>query len=302
MAEIDWNLIRSFVTVAETGSLSAAARKLSASQPTLGRHIGELEQALGVTLFRRGRHGYELTEAGATLFERGKSVSEQASAFARLALGSAEAIEGTVRIAASEVVAAYVLPPMMARLGIEEPGIEVEIVASNQVENLLRRDADIAIRMVEPAQNELVARKVCDIPLCMCASISYLDRRARPTKPADLASHALVGFDRSDDIIRGLARLGIAVTRGSFRFRADNQIVMWEAVRAGNGIGLGQVPLADCDPTLEILFPGLPLPVLPVWLAMHRDVRTSVRIRRVADFLYDALKLYSAGAGANSAR
>lgn len=304
MAEIDWNLIKSFVTVAETGSLSAAARKLSASQPTLGRHIGELEQALGVTLFRRGRRGYELTEAGGTLFERGKAVSEQASAFSLLALGSVEAIEGTVRIAASEVVAAYVLPEMMARLGVEEPGIEVEIVASNQVENLLRRDADIAIRMVKPAQNELVARKVCDIPLCACAAKSYLDRRGRPGEPADLAGHALIGFDRSDEMIRAFVQHGIPVTRGSFRFRADNQIVLWEAVRAGNGIGLGQEPLADRDPLVEKVLSGLPLPDLPVWLAMHRDVRTSVRIRRVADFLHEELKRYSAGAasGANSAR
>ncbi|RUW59230.1 LysR family transcriptional regulator [Mesorhizobium sp. M7A.F.Ca.US.008.03.1.1] len=302
MAEIDWNLIKSFVTVAETGSLSAAARKLSASQPTLGRHIGELEQALGVTLFRRGRHGYELTEAGSTLFERGKAVSEQASAFSLLALGSVEAIEGTVRIAASEVVAAYVLPEMTMRLGIEEPGIEVEIVASNQVENLLRRDADIAIRMVKPAQNELMARKVCDIELCACAAKSYLDRRGRPLKPADLVGHDLVGFDRGDEIIRGFTQHGIPVTRGSFRFRADNQIVLWEAVRAGNGIGLGQEPLADRDPLMEKVLPDLPLPVLPVWLAMHRDVRTSVRIRRVVDFLHEELKRYSAGAGANSAR
>jgi DNA-binding transcriptional LysR family regulator len=302
MAEIDWNLIKSFVTVAETGSLSAAARKLSASQPTLGRHIGELEQALGVALFRRGRRGYELTEAGSTLFERGKAVSEQASAFSLLALGSVEAIEGTVRIAASEVVAAYVLPEMTMRLGIEEPGIEVEIVASNQVENLLRRDADIAIRMVKPAQNELTARKICDIPLCACAARSYLDRRGHPLKPVDLVDHDLVGFDRSDDIIRGFTQYGIPVTRSSFRFRADNQIVLWEAVRAGNGIGLGQEPLVDRDPLVEKLLPDLPLPVLPVWLAMHRDVRTSVRIRRVVDFLYEELKRYSAGAAANSAR
>ena len=261
-----------------------------------------MERALGVTLFRRGRRGYELTEAGSTLFERGKAVSEQASAFSLLALGSVEAIEGTVRIAASEVVAAYVLPQMTARLGVEEPGIEVEIVASNQVENLLRRDADIAIRMVKPAQNELVARKVTDIPLCACAAISYLDRVGRPLKPVDLVGHALIGFDRSDDIIRGFTQFGIPVSRSSFRFRADNQIVLWEAVRTGNGIGLGQEPLAERDPLVEKLLPGLPLPVLPVWLAMHRDVRTSVRIRRVADFLYEELKRYSAGAGANSAR
>ncbi|TPK99952.1 MULTISPECIES: LysR family transcriptional regulator [unclassified Mesorhizobium] len=304
MKEFDWNLIRSFVAVAETGSLSAAARRLAASQPTLGRHIAELEQALGVILFRRGRRGYELTEAGSTLYERGRAVSEQANAFSLLALGSVEAIEGTVRIAASEVVAAFVLPGMMARLGEEEPGIEVEIVASNQVENLLRRDADIAIRMVRPAQNELVARKVTDIALCLCAASTYLDRRGRPETPADLAEHALVGFDRSDEIIRGFTAFGIPVGRSHFRFRTDNQIVLWEAVRTGNGIGIGQEPLADRDPDLEKLLPDVPLPNLPVWLAMHRDVRTSMRIRRVADFLHEELKRYSAGvgSGANSAR
>ncbi|RWP59209.1 LysR substrate-binding domain-containing protein, partial [Mesorhizobium sp.] len=252
-----------------------------------------------VTLFRRGRRGYALTEAGSTLYERGRAVSEQASAFSLLALGSVEAIEGTVRIAASEVVAAYVLPEMTARLGAEEPGIEVEIVASNQVENLLRRDADIAIRMVE-----VVARKVADIPLRACATKSYLDRRGRPREPGDLAGHDLIGFDRSDEIIRGFAQFGVLLTRNAFRFRTDNQIVLWEAVRAGNGIGFGQEPLADRDPLVETVLPGLGLPTLPVWLAMHRDVRTSVRIRRVADFLYEELKRYSAGAasGANSAR
>ncbi|TPN78560.1 LysR family transcriptional regulator [Mesorhizobium sp. CU2] len=304
MQEFDWNLIKSFVTVAETGSLSAAARKLAASQPTLGRHIGELEQALGVTLFRRGRRGYELTEAGTALYERGRVVSEQANAFSLLALGSVEAIEGTVRIAASEMVAAYVLPQMMARLGAEEPGIEVEIAASNQVDNLLRRDADIAVRMVKPAQNELVARKVTDIPLCVCAARSYLDRNGRPRQPSNLADHPLIGFDRSDEMIRGFAAFGVPVARSAFRFRSDNHIVLWEAVRAGYGIGIGQEPLAARDPLLEKLLPELPLPVLPVWLVMHRDVRTSMRIRRVADFLYEELKRYSAGtvSGANSAR
>ncbi|PBB92458.1 LysR family transcriptional regulator [Mesorhizobium sp. WSM3864] len=304
MNEFDWNLIKSFVAVAETGSLSAAARKLASSQPTLGRHIAELEQALGVTLFRRGRRGYELTEAGSALYGRGKAVSEQANAFSLLALGSVEAIEGTVRIAASEVVAACVLPQITARLGEEEPGIEVEIVASNQVENLLRRDADIAIRMVRPAQNELMARKVTDIALCICAAKSYLDRHGRPQKPSDLVDHPLVGFDRSDEIVRGLTAFGIPVSRSNFRFRTDNQIVLWEAVRAGNGIGIGQEPLASRDPRLEKLLPEVPLPELPVWLAMHRDVRTSMRIRRVADFLHEELKRYSAGAGsaANSAR
>jgi DNA-binding transcriptional LysR family regulator len=295
MGEIDWNLIRSFVAVAETGSLSAAARQLAASQPTLGRHIAELEQALGVTLFRRGRQGYVLTEAGSLLFERGRAVHEEATAFSRLALGSVEAIEGTVRIAASEIVAACVLPEMLARLGVEEPGIEVEIVASNQVENLLRRDADIAIRMVRPAQNELMARKVTDIPLRACAATSYLDRCGRPERLEDLRGHDLIGFDRSDEIIRGFEPYLPGLTRHAFRLRSDNHIVLWEATRAGNGISIAQEPLIRREPGVEIVLPDLPLPTLPVWLAMHRDVRASVRIRRVADFLQEELKRYSAG-------
>lgn len=293
MSELDWNLIKSFVAVAETGSLSAAARRLSASQPTVGRHIAELEAAVGVVLFRRGRKGYELTDSGAALLERGRGVGEQAAAFSRLAFGAVEDIAGTVRVAASEVVAAYVLPPILAGLGLEEPGIEVEIVASNEVENLLRRDADIAVRMVKPTQNELVARKVADLQLVACAATAYLDRRGRPERAEDLLSHDLVGYDRNDDIIRGFGLLGAVVDRHAFRVRTDNQIVAWELIRAGNGIGFMQNALVERDPSVEAVLPGLALPDLPMWLAMHRDVRTSPRIRRVADFLFAALKRYA---------
>jgi len=295
VTDLDWNLIRSFVTVAEAGSLSAAARKLAASQPTLGRHIAELEQALGVVLFRRGRTGYELTEQGAALFERAQTVGEAANAFARLAAGAAEQIAGTVRIAASEVVSAYVLPPILARLRREEQAIEVEIVASNQVENLLRRDADIAVRMVAPAQQDLIARKIADLPLTACAAKSYLDRRGRPETPEKLLDHDLVGFDRGMDLINGFAALGYAVDRHAFALRTDNQIVFWEAIRAGHGIGFAQHQLAERDPLIEMILPQLVLPPLPMWLAMHRDVRTSARVRRVADFLFAELKRYSAG-------
>lgn len=295
MQDLDWNLIRSFAAVAETGSLSAAARKLSASQPTLGRHVAELEQALGVALFRRGRTGYELTDKGAALFDSARTIREHAAAFSRLALGASEELAGTVRIAASEIVAAYVLPAIAQRFAVEEPGIEIEIVASNQVENLLRRDADIAIRMVAPTQQELIARKIADLPLVACAAKSYLGRRGRPERPEDLAAHDLIGFDRADDIIRGFLAFGVKTDRHAFRLRTDNQIVYWEAVRAGNGIGFSQKYLADRDPLIETVLPELALPTLPMWLVMHRDVRTSARIRRAADILHQELKAYSAG-------
>ncbi len=292
--DLDWNLIKSFVAVAEAGSLSAAARSLRSSQPTLGRHVAELERALGVTLFRRGRGGYALSEDGAALLDRARAIREQAAAFSRLALGASEQVSGTVRIAASEVMAAYALPPLTAALAVEEPGIEIEIVASNQVENLLRRDADIAIRMIEPAQLDLVARKIADIPLLACAATTYLERRGRPRQPDDLVAHDLVGFDRDAGIIEGFARFGVEADRHAFRFRSDNQIVYWQAIRAGNGVGFSQRPLIARDRGVEVLLPEMRLPVLPMWLAMHRDVRTSPRIRRVADFLHEGLQRYAA--------
>lgn len=295
MADLDWNLIRSFAAVADAGSLSAAARKLRASQPTVGRHVAELEAALGVVLFRRGKRGYELTDQGVALCDRARAMGEDADAFALLATGATERIAGTVRIAASEVVSAYVLPPILARLAIEEPGIEVELVPSNRVENLLRRDADIAVRMVEPAQLDLVARKIADLPLVACAAKTYLDRRGRPQRPEDLFGHDLVGLDRETDLIRGFAEFGVEIDRHAFRFRTDNQIVLWEAVKAGMGVSFAQRSLVESEPLVERLLPDMPLPSLPMWLAMHRDVRTSPRLRRVADFLGEALKRYSAG-------
>lgn len=293
MPDIDWNLIRTFVAVGESGSLSAAARTLGSSQPTVGRHVDELEQALGQTLFLRGKRGYDLTEAGAALMARGQAAVDAFAAVQRAAAGQEARVAGTVRIAASEVVAAFVLPEIMARLAVEEPGIEVEVVASDRVENLLRRDADIAVRMVRPAQQDLAARKIADIRMTLCAATSYLDRRGRPATAEGLLTHDMVGFDRNDLVIRGFAEAGVTITRHAFRFRTDNQIVYWNAVRAGNGIGFSMVPLIARAPELETLMPEVRPQDLPMWLAMHRDLRSSPRIRRVADFLGEELKAFA---------
>lgn len=292
MALLDWNLIRSFLAVAETGSLSAAARRLSASQPTLGRHVAELEAALGVALFQRTPTGYQLTPTGVALLERARDVSARADAFERLAAGQTEAIAGTVRVAASEVVAAFVLPPILARLRIEEPGLEIELVASNAVENLLRRDADIALRMVRPTQQDLVARKIADIELATFAAETYLARRGCPRTAGDLLAHDLVGFDRSDDILRAMRAMGMPAERSVFKLRTDNHIVGWQAVRAGIGIGFAQRRIGEADPLVRRILPEVNLPGLPMWLAMHRDLRASARVRRAADFLSGALAEY----------
>ena len=298
MSDFDWTLIRSFLAVADTGSLSAAARQLRTSQPTLGRHVAELERDLGVTLFRRGLGGYELTKAGASLHADAASVRESVDRFALRAAGNEERISGTVRITASEVMAALVLPDILARFAQEEPAIEIELVGTNLVDNLLRRDADIAIRMVNPSQEELVARKVADIALSMCAHETYLARHGEPVNSLDLLNHVLIGQDREDVMIKGFNAMGAKVDRHAFRFRTDNQVIMWQAVMAGVGIGIAQRPLIAREPDLRSLLPDLPLPVLPMWITMHKDVRLSPRVRRTADFLHGELSAFARSAEA----
>jgi DNA-binding transcriptional LysR family regulator len=298
MSDFDWNLLRSFVAVAETGSLSAAARRIGASQPTIGRHVAELERDLGVTLFRRGLGGYEITDTGAALLTHALKVRESVDRLSLQAAGAEEGLSGTIRISASVTMAALVLPEILSQFAQEEPDIEIELLGSNKVENLLRRDADIAIRMVTPAQDELVARKIADIGLAMCAHENYLARRGVPQNPLDLLNHDLLGQDREDDFIRGFQAFGAKVDRHAFRFRSDDHVILWQALRAGLGIGIAQVPLINRDPNLQALLPGLPLPVLPMWLTMHKDVRTSPRIRRAADFLYEALSDFARSADA----
>lgn len=295
MVELDWNLVKSFVAVAETGSLSAAARRLGASQPTIGRHVAELEATLRLVLFQRGRRGYLLTGDGAKLLEDARRMQAHADTIQRLAVGHSRQLEGTVRITASEVIGALVLPKIIAALRREVPGIQVEVVASDRVDNLLRRDADIAIRMVRPDQLDLVTRHVADIPLVACAASDYVERHGRPVQKEDLLDHDVLGMDRNGVMIDGFAAMGVPVTRDFFALRSDSSMVLWEAVKAGAGIGFAQMPLVRQTPGLVAFLEDLALPALPVWLTMHADLQQNPRMRFVNDYLFRALRAYAQG-------
>lgn len=295
MQGFDWNLIRSFLGVLDHGSLSAAARELGISQPTLTRHVSELESVLGVTLFERGREGAIPTQAAIGIAASARAMADDAAAVSLAAAGRASEVSGTVRITASEVVATYLMPAIIAHMLAEMPSLEVELVPSNALENLLRRDADIALRMIEPAQLDLIARKICDIPMAVYAARGYLDRAGTPTGAEDLARHVVVGFDRSDLIIRGMARAGLEIDRHFFRFRCDNQIAAMEAIRAGVGVGFMPRYLAGIDPGLVEILTDFKLEPLPLWLVTHRELRTSARIRAVFDLLGDSLRAVDFG-------
>lgn len=289
MTSLDWSLIQAFLAVAETGSLSAAARATGISQPTLGRHIRQIEDTLGIALFRRQPRGLALTEAGAAMLPAAQAMHEAAGRIALIAAGQDARLEGEVRITASDFVSHYVLPGIIADLRALEPGINIDLVPSDATENLLFREADIAIRMYRPEQLDVITRHVGDLRLGLYAARTYLARRGTPGRIEDILNHDLVGYDRDNRIIRGMAEMGWSVTRDAFATRTDDQAANWQLVRAGCGIGFGQVAAAEGDDAVVRLFPELPIPPLPIWLTAHEALRRTPRVRRVWDVLADRL-------------
>lgn len=290
MDALDWTLTRSFLAVAESGSLSAAARRLGLSQPTLGRHIAEMEAALGLSLFTRQPRGLIPTEAAEALLPHARAMAESAARLALTAAGRDAALTGSVRLTASRIVAHHLLPPVLAELRMAEPGIEIDLVASDETGNLLYREADIALRMYRPTQEGTFARHLADLPTALYAARSFLDRHGRPETAEDLLALDFVGFDRSDLILRMMAGFGISRRREDFPLRCDDQIVYWNLVRAGLGIGGMQSAIGDADPLVERVAPFLPLPPLPLWLTAPEALRQTPRVRRVWDHLAAALQ------------
>ncbi|MCW5720898.1 MAG: LysR family transcriptional regulator [Devosia sp.] len=290
--EPDWALWRSFAGVVKHGSLSAAARALGSSQPTIGRHIDTLEAALGLTLFERTLEGLKPNAAALRLYAPVAEAETALAAAAILAQGAQAEAGGTVRITASTMISNYVLPAILVDIRASHPRIALEIVPSDAAENLLMREADIAIRMFRPTQLELVTRHLGDIAIVPVAHERYLARRGQPQSLAELEGHDLIGFDRSDAIIAQIRRLGLALERDSFTLRSDDQTHLWELVRAGLGIGFGQEQLARATPGLVVLPIDLVIAPLPVWLTTHRELFTSHRIRAIYDAVAAGLSAY----------
>jgi DNA-binding transcriptional LysR family regulator len=287
-AEPDWALLRVFLAVAHAGSLSRAAQDLGSSQPTMSRQISALESQVGSPLFERTRRGLQLTEAGAALLVPAQRMQQHAREWSLAAAGRAQSLAGTVRLTASEMMSAYVLPDVLRELREAHPEIQIELVASNNVENLLEREADIALRMVRPTQAALVARKLGELPLAIYGHRDYLAGRRTPSVTT-MGEHQWVGYDRSDQMLRGFRAAGFEVTREFFGFRCDNQIVAWQAVVAGMGLGIGMKRVAQRSPQLREVLHHVPVPSLPLWLTAHRELRHTPRLTTVFDALAAAL-------------
>jgi DNA-binding transcriptional LysR family regulator len=290
-AEPDWSLYRTFLAVLDEGSLSGAARALGLAQPTVGRHVEALQQALGFALFTRSQRGLLPTEAARQLRPYAEALAATTAALLRATSSQSGEARGAVRVTASEVVGAEVLPPILGPLREAHPGLAIELVLSNRIENLLHREADIAVRMIRPDQDALIARFIGRIPLGFFARQDYLQRHGAPNALADLAQHALIGFDRDAASMRALeAQIG-KVDRTLVALRTDNQLAQLAAIRAGFGVGVCQVGLAKREPSLVRLLPDFE-PRLDIWLAMHEDLKETRRCRVVFDGLAEGLARY----------
>lgn len=293
--QLSWDLIRSFQAVADTGSLSAAARKLGLTQPTVGRHIDLIEDQLNMSLFLRGRDGMRLTDKGADLLASAAEMASTATAFERRAAGLEDDIAGPVRISANEIFGVMILPGILTGLLDAHPGLAVELVVDNSPANLTRRDADIALRLFRPTQNDLIARKIADLPLGLYAHRDHIATHGAPESLQDLRHHRFIGFDRDTSLIDAARTMGLSLTPADFAFRCDNILAHIAAIRAGLGIGVTHRGLAARWPELLQVLPEAPLPSLPLWLACHADIRHNKRIRLTMEALAERLATPYAG-------
>lgn len=281
----DWTLIRSFLAVLEAGSLTGAARATGARQPTLSRQVAELEAQLGTALFERTGRGVVPTAAALAIADAARQMEEGALGLERALARQRDTATGVVRVTASQVAAVWLLPPLLAEFQAAEPGIQAELVASNALSNLLRREADIAVRMVRPHQGSLVARKLAEVGVGAYAHRRYLARAGEPRRPEDLMAHRLVGYDRDETILRGFAALGPPIGREAFALRTDDHVAYGRLVAEGAGIGFLAHYTAAGEPELRRVLPQLKIPPMPCWLAVHREIRGNRVVRRVYDFL-----------------
>ncbi|PPD16057.1 MAG: LysR family transcriptional regulator [Methylobacterium sp.] len=287
----DWTLLRSFLAVLRRGSLSAAARETGLTQPTIGRHIDELEAGLGVALFTRSPNGLAPTETASALVVHAEAMEAAFAALKRAATWSGDVVQprGTVRISASEVMGTFVLTPILADIAERHRDIILELALNNRTDDLLRRDADIAVRMTRPKQNGLVARRIGHVPLGLFAHRRYVAAAGLPADIEALRGHRIVGFDRDDHSARMVAQSVLPIKRDLFSFRVDSDVAQAMAVRAGLGIGMMQKSMAQADPDLVPVLADQVALQLECWLVVHEDQKDQSAIRAVFDGLAEGL-------------
>lgn len=289
MNTVDWNQLRAFLETAETGSLSAAARKLGLTQPTLSRQVAAIEQRLGVTLFERVGKSMVLTDTGLDLLEHARTMGAAAQALGLVATGRSQAVEGVVTVSASDMIATHLLPRLVRRLQHEAPGIAIEVIASNAITDLQRREADIAIRHINPDQPNLIARLIRQASAGFYASTDWVKTHGHPRTAQDAVGLPFVGSDRAGRYLSFLHQHGLSLSEANFSCYADHSVAHWGLVCQGLGIGAMMDEIAQKTPGVVRVLDDVPPVQFPIWLVTHIELRTARRIRVVFDFLAQGL-------------
>jgi len=291
--DFSWDLYRTFGAVLEEGSLSGAARRLGITQPSVARHIDALEASLGVSLFVRTARGLSPTDAALELKPHVDLLASTSAAFLRTAEGRTGEVRGTVRISASEIVGTVHLPSILVDLRVKHPELAVELVLSNAADDLLQREADIAIRMFPPTQKALVARRIGVFEIGLHAHADYLARRGVPGTMDDLRHHDVIGYDVETPAMRTFLQPYPALQRAAFALRVDSDVAQLAAIRAGYGIGVCQTVIAATEPKLTRVLTEAFGADLETWVVMHEDMKSNARCRVVFDELVERLPAQS---------
>ncbi|SMF15888.1 transcriptional regulator, LysR family [Alteromonadaceae bacterium Bs31] len=281
----DWNHLKAFWVTAQEGSLSAAARALGVAQPTLGRQVAALEKQLGVVLFERHGRGLELTPTGQQLLAPLKHMSDAAAELSLLAAGQSGEVKGRVCISVTDSIAEFMLPPVIQQLREHHPGIVVEILATNDLSDLRRREADIALRAVEPEQGDLIARKLRSFKAYLYATEDYLATVTTGRSLRELNKAAFVGFAENKILIDEFAAQGLTINEDNFSAISESHSVHWQLVKAGLGIGIMIEDIGDADSSVIRACDDFKPYQGGLWLVAHRELRTSRRVKAVFDFL-----------------
>lgn len=286
---LDWNLLRAFRATADNGSLSAAARALGLTQPTLGRQIAALEETLALMLFERDGRRLRLTDAGQELLAHVQDMGRAANRFALTANGQRSDLSGLVRITASDVYSARHLPRVVRKIRMRAPQLIVEVVADDDIRNLMAREADIALRHVRPEQPNLVAKLLADRLGYFYAATSYLEARGRPESLADLQAHDWIAMGPPERMCAYMNDMGVPLTPAQYRVVSENGLVAWEMCKRGLGIAPMDADIGAAEQQLEQVLPEQLKVSFPVWLVTHRELHTNPRIRLVFDLLAEEL-------------
>jgi len=287
--QFDWNRAKAFLVTAEEGSLSAAARALGTTQPTLGRQVAALEEELDVILFDRVGKQLVLTPSGLELVDHVRQMSEAAIRISLIARGQSQQLDGEVCITATEGASVFFLPPILKKIHDDYPGISVELIASDKVSDLNRREADIAIRHVRPTQPELIAKKVCSLNARLYGTPEYIDQLGRPVTIECLNKANYIHFNRRDEAIESLKRIGLTLSANNFRTTTESSLVQWELTKLGVGLGMMIENYGDAEPLVERVQPDSHVISFPIWLVAHHQLKSSKRVRAVFDLLSDSI-------------